>query len=372
VDTSKIKRIITELLHIADVKINGSRPWDIQVHDQRFYEVLFYKKTLGFGESYIAGWWDCIELDHCITRLIKANIETQIKDRPLLLLKILLQRLFNFQTKQRALAVAKRHYNIGNDLFQRMLDKNMVYSCGYWKTADNLDQAQIDKLDLICKKLGLTPGMKLLDIGCGWGSMAKYAAENYGVKVVGITISTEQARLATERCKGLPIEIRLQDYRDLTGQFDRIVSIGMFEHVGHKNYAEYMQIVKRCLAPAGLFLLHTIGSNQSVVTSNEWLNKYIFPNGMLPSIKQIGASLENVFIMEDWHNFGTYYDPTLMSWYRNFNQHWEDLKAKYSEEFRRMWNFYLLSCAGSARARDIQLWQIVLSNNRNEVYHAPR
>lgn len=368
----KAKDIIKQLFHLAGIEINGSKPWDIHVHDNRFYDAVLYKKSLGLGESYMAGWWDCLSLDESMARLIMANIESKVKDRFSLYLNILTKRLLNFQTKRGALIVAKKHYNIGNELFSRMLDKYMMYSCGYWKTATNLDQAQTDKLDLICKKLDLQPGMKLLDIGCGWGGMAQYAAEHYGVSVVGITISEEQARLAKQRCAGLPVDIRLQDYRELAGKFDRVVSIGMFEHVGHKNYRHYMQIVKQCMATDGLFLLHTLGSNYSVVHANEWLNKYIFPNGMLPSIKQLGSSLERTFIMEDWHNFGSYYYPTLMSWHHNFNQYWDELKSHYNEEFRRMWNFYLLSCAGSARARDIQLWQIVLSNGNDGVYNSIR
>jgi cyclopropane-fatty-acyl-phospholipid synthase len=357
---------------MADVQVNGTRPWDIRVHNEHFYEEVLYKKALGFGESYMAGWWDCERLDICIYRLVKANFSSTFKFRPLLWLSILAHWLFNFQTKSRSQAVAKQHYDVGNDLFERMLDKNMVYSCGYWKSADNLDHAQLDKLALVCKKLNLSAGMRLLDIGCGWGSLAKYAAENYGVKVVGITISRAQAQLARERCKGLPIEICLQDYRELKGQFDRIVSIGMFEHVGYKNYRRFMQVVKRCLIPSGFFLLHTMGSNYSVVSPNEWLDKYIFPNGMLPSIKQLGAAWENIFVMEDWHNFGMYYEPTLMSWYHNFNQHWAELQPRYSEQFRRMWNFYLLGCAGFARAREFQVWQIVLSNGTDEEYQSVR
>ncbi len=369
---SRTKEIITDLLGIADVQVNGARPWDIQVHDERFYGMLLHKKSLGFGESYMAGWWDCEALDQCVKRLIKSNVESTFNIRPLLWLQILTHRLFNFQTKRLAPVVAKKHYDVGNDLFYCMLDKNRIYSCGYWKDAENLDQAQLNKLELICKKLELAPGMRLLDIGCGFGGFAKYAAENYGVEVVGITVSKEQAQSAMTYCAGLPIKICLQDYRELKGQFDRIASIGMFEHVGYKNYRLFMRIVKSCLAPEGLFLLHTMGSNYSFVSGDEWLNKYIFPNGMLPSIKQLGRAFEGSFIMEDWHNFGLYYYPTLLSWHDNFNQHWDELKSRYSEEFRRMWNFYLLSCAGAALARKFQVWQTVLSTGRESTYQSQR
>jgi len=238
----------------------------------------------------------------------------------------------------------------------------MIYSCGFWHGAENLDEAQENKLDLICRKIYLEPGMKILDIGCGWGGFAKFAAEKYGANVVGITVSKEQAEFAKINCHGLPVEIRLQDYRSLDYEkFDRIVSIGMFEHVGPRNYQAYMKAVHSCLTDNGLFLLHTIGGNKSVFSVDPWINKYIFPGGVLPSIKQIGESIEKFFVMEDWHNFGTDYDKTLMEWYENFEKTWSDIRNQYDEKFYRMWKYYLLVCAGAFRARNIQLWQIILS-----------
>jgi cyclopropane-fatty-acyl-phospholipid synthase len=242
-----------------------------------------------------------------------------------------------------------------------MLDKRMIYSCAYWKNADNLDEAQENKFDLICKKILLKPQMKILDVGCGWGGFLKFAAEKYGIEGVGITVSEEQANYAKENCKGLPVDIRLSDYRDLKGaQFDRIISIGMFEHVGYKNYKKFMKVMSRLLKDNGLFLLHTIGTDESVSSTDPWINKYIFPNGMLPSPVQIAKSIEGIFKIEDWHNFGTDYDKTLMSWYENFNRYYEKLNEK-DNEFYRMWKYYLLLCAGAFRARYIHVWQIVLS-----------
>ena len=239
----------------------------------------------------------------------------------------------------------------------------MQYSCGYWKDAETLETAQEAKLDLICRKLALEPGMTLLDIGCGWGGMAEFAARRYGVSVVGITISKEQQQLASERCKGLDVDIRLQDYRDLRQQFDRVVSVGMFEHVGPRNYDTFFRIVKKVIAEDGLFLLHTIGSLQTNLHTNAWIEKYIFPNGCLPSMLQIAQSIEGLFVAEDWHNFGPDYDQTLMAWERRFRASWPALEENYSETFYRMFRYYLLSCAGGFRARGIQLWQILLSPN---------
>ena len=250
-----------------------------------------------------------------------------------------------------------------------MLDKRLAYSCGYWKDAQNLDEAQVGKLDLICRKLDMKPGMTVLDIGCGWGSFCKYAAEKYGVEAVGVTVSKEQVEYANSKVNGLNVRVKLLDYRDMDAntllgrgrKFDRVVSVGMFEHVCYKNYKTFMNTVHSLLKENGLFMLHTIGANKSVVTSDPWSNKYIFPNSHLPSIKQIGGAIENLFVMEDWHNIGVHYDKTLMAWFDNFDSNWELIKSNYDERFYRMWKYYLLSAAGSFRARNVQLWQIVLS-----------
>ena len=355
------KNTLGNLFSLAGIKINGDNPWDIKVHNENFYKRVLAGGSLALGESYMNGWWDCKELDEFFYHILKAQIEKKVKQNSKLFLQILSANLFNFQKRSRAFEIGEVHYDIGNNLYKNMLDKRMVYTCGYWQNAKNLDSAQEAKLDLVCKKIGLKKGMKVLDIGCGWGSFAKFAAEKYNVKVIGITVSKEQAELGKKLCKGLSVEIRLQDYRDLNEKFDRIVSLGMFEHVGAKNYKKYFKIVNNCLKDEGLFLLHTIGGNISKKHTDPWINKYIFLNSMLPSIKQIGKAIEGFFVMEDWHNFGADYDKTLMAWYNNFNKNWNKIKSDYSDKFYRMWKYYLLSSAGSFRARKNQLWQIVLS-----------
>lgn len=361
------------LLQSAGVQINGSQPWDIQIHNQAFYQRVVKDGALGLGEAYMDKWWDCQQLDKFFERILRAKLDEKVGQPLYALLKKILVKIINFQSKIRAKEVGEKHYDLGNNLFKAMLDKRMIYSCGYWKTARNLDEAQHSKLELICQKLQLKPGLRLLDIGCGWGGLAKYAAENYGVSVVGITISQQQYLYAKEYCQGFPIEIRLQDYRDLKDKFDRVVSIGMFEHVGHPNYEVFMQSAHHRLTEDGLFLLHTIGVDVTNIFANDWIIKYIFPHGMLPSITQIAQSSEKLFVMEDCHNFGAYYDNTLMAWYKNFVHHWEELKSQYDERFYRMWTYYLLSCAGSFRARVTQLWQIVFSKNGiMGGYNAPR
>lgn len=353
---------IKELFLLADVRINGDRPWDIQVHDERLYFRIFAKGTLGLGEAYMNGWWDSDNLDQLITRLIKAKIRKKIAPHSLILPTIC-AKVLNLQNISRAFQVGEAHYDLGNDLFECMLDKRMAYSCGYWKNAFNLDAAQEAKLDLVCRKIGLQKGQKVLDIGCGWGSFAGFAAEHYGVEVFGVTVSKEQEKWIEDRYAHLPVKAIVQDYRELEGQYDHIVSIGMFEHVGRKNYREYMQVVNRCLKPDGLFLLHTIGRPVTRNAAEPWVTKYIFPNAQLPSIADISSAIEKIFIMEDMHNFGADYDKTLMAWDEKFKQCWPDFKDKYDDRIYRMWRYYLLSNAASFRARSTQLWQIVFSSD---------
>ncbi len=352
-----------KLLSHADIKINGDRPWDITVHNNELYARVLRDGSLGLGEAYMDGWWDCPSLDEFFFRVLRARMDEKMSWNWPTLFMFLKAKLLNLQTSNRAFEVGQKHYDLGNDLFERMLDKRLVYSCGYWDGVADLDLAQEKKLDLICRKLNLEPGMTVLDIGCGWASFACYAAQKYGVHVTGVTISKEQVLYAQELCRGLPVEIRLQDYREIQGTFDRVVSVGMFEHVGHKNYTEFMKVVSRCLKDDGLALLHTIGNNVTTNTPDTWITKYIFPNGALPSMTQISSAIEGFFIMEDWHNFGADYDRTLMAWFDRFNEAWPSLSKKYDDRFYRMWKYYLLSCAGLFRARAAQLWQLVLSKN---------
>jgi cyclopropane-fatty-acyl-phospholipid synthase len=354
-------RIVNDMLTRAGVEINGPRPFDIQVKHPDFFKRVLQEGTLGLGESYMDGWWDCERLDIFFHNAIRAGLERQLPHHLKDTLRVAAARLVNLQSKKRAWIVGKEHYDLGNDLFSRMLDEHMQYSCGYWKDATTLSDAQNAKLKMICDKLHLEPGMTLLDIGCGWGGLAEFAARNYGVAVHGVTISAEQQKMAQERCTGLNVNIALQDYRELDMQFDRIVSVGMFEHVGPKNYATYFDVADRNLKSDGIFLLHTIGSNKTFNGVDPWIDKYIFPNGCLPSVRQIADASEGHFVMEDWHNFGADYDKTLMAWHERFNNFWPEIADNYSERFKRMFSYYLNACAGAFRARDIQLWQVVFT-----------
>jgi cyclopropane-fatty-acyl-phospholipid synthase len=367
--------MIRALAAEAGIAINGNAPWDIRVMDEDVYRLILTKGSLGFGEAYMDGMWECERLDQLIHRLLSSEVDKKIDSwaRLQLLGEILRHRLFNLQSSQRAFQVGEQHYDIGNDVFEAMLDPTMSYSCGYWHNAAGLRDAQQKKLDLICRKLELKSGERVLEIGCGWGGLARYAAEHYGVEVVGITVSKEQQHFAQARCAGLPVSIELMDYRDLGEQFDKVVSVGMFEHVGPKNYAVYFDTVHRTLKDDGLFLLHTIGNAVTSPKTDAWIDKYIFPNGKLPSAKEMASAVEGRFLIEDWHNFGSDYDHTLMAWWENFELAWPFLEAKYGKRFYRMWKYYLLSCAGYFRSRQGQLWQLVLSKpERGDVYRSVR
>jgi cyclopropane-fatty-acyl-phospholipid synthase len=357
---SSYRRALAELLARAGVTVDGGEPWDIRVHDERMFRRVLAQGTLGAGESYMDGWWDCDRLDEMMYRIFGARIDSQLPSLRQVLAG-LRARLLNPQTPRRSFTVGEQHYDIGDDLYERMLDARMIYSCAYWRVARDLEAAQEAKLDLVCRKLGLRAGMRVLDIGCGWGGAAQFAAQRYGVNVTGITISRHQAEAARQRCRGLPVNILLEDYRSLTGQFDRIFSVGMFEHVGVRNYDTFFQTARRLLVPDGLFLLHTIGSNESVTANDPWVERYIFRNSMLPSMAQITQAADGLWVIEDWHGFGVDYDRTLLAWYERFERRWPELAEKYGERFRRMWRFWLLGSAASFRARRTQLWQIVMS-----------
>lgn len=357
----KEKEIIENLLVGTGITINGNNPWDPQIHNEDFYSHVLQQGSLGLGKSYMDGWWDCESLDQFFHKIILADLDGRVKNNWAVILKFAWNFVLNAGRKSKAFEVGRKHYDLGNDLYRAMLDKRLAYTCGYWKDAGGLDAAQEAKLDLVCKKIGLKPGQKILDIGSGWGSFIGYAAEKYGVSALGVTVSKKQKQLADELYKNLPVETKLQDYRDINEKFDHIVSLGMFEHLGYKNYRAFMKVAHNALENGGLFLLHTIGGNRSVRNNDPWIEKYIFPNSMLPSIQQIGRSIEGLFVVEDWHNFSADYDKTLMAWYNNFNENWDKIKSNYDTTFYRMWRYYLLVCAGTFRARKNQLWQIVFS-----------
>ena len=375
----KVEKLFTEAMALGDIQVNGDRAWDFQVKNPAIWQRMLKDGSMGVGEGYVEGWWDVESLDGFLFRIRKYKVLEALSDvfggswqnR----LYVLQSKMLNLQDKEKSKRVAKEHYDIGNDLYTRMLDPYMQYTCAYWKNAENLNQAQENKLDLICRKLKLEKGMRVLDIGCGWGGLLKFAAEKYGIIGVGVTLSKEQQKWGQESVKDLPVEILLTDYRDYSATpFDRVVSIGVLEHVGYKNHRDFMQIVSNHLKDDGLALLHTIGDSVSTTTTEPWVDKYIFPGGQIPSLQQLSSSWENILTIQDLHNIGIDYDLTLMSWHENFKQSWPELKDKYGEDFYRLWEYYLLSCAGSFRSGYLQLWQMVFTKQYNKLdrYEAER
>ncbi len=361
--TTNSKNTLQKFLNLADVQINGSRPWDIQIKNESVYEKFFSGGSVALGETYMQGLWDCQSLDALFYKILKAKLNKKVSFSLKEKMLILKARLFNLQTRKGSLRVAKQHYDLPSDFYMSFLDPYNQYTCGYFKNTTKLNQAQENKLNLICKKLYLNSHDKVLDIGCGWGGFAKFAAKKYGCSVTGITISKEQAKYAKKFTQGLPVKIEIKDYRDLKGSFDKILICGMIEHVGHKNYRTIMEIVRKILSDRGLFLLHTLGASDSKSTLDTWLSKYIFPNSCVPTLEKICESVDGLFVMEDWHNFGAYYDQTLMAWFANFDRNWHKFSNQYNPAFYRMFKYYFLMCAGSFRARKNNLWQIVFSRN---------
>ena len=366
-NTKIAKLVIGRFLNRTYITLGGKKPQDLIVHNDKFYDRVIKQGSLGLGESYMDGWWDCEHLDEFFYRLLRTGIPKFVTYNPISLSRFLKSKLVNHLPKSKAFEIGEHHYDLGNDLFQEMLGPTMAYSCGYWREACSLEEAQRAKWELVCRKIKLKPGQRILEIGCGWGGFAHYAATNYGASVVGLTVSKEQAEYARVLCQGLPVEIRLQDYRDVNEQSDHIVSIGMFEHVGPKNYRTYMKVAKQCLKPGGLFLLHTIGSPSGWFKSPDpWIGKYIFPGGHIPTYQEITSSTRGHLEILDFHEFGDHYDLTLMEWHKRFVEAWIKLEAKYGEQvngkFKRMWEYYLLMCAGSFRACHLELYQIVLAH----------
>ena len=365
VRTGEAESIVRELFGLADIEMNGTRPGDIQVKDNRFYERVLRDASVGVGESYMEEWWETDALDVTIEKIMRGNLKQKIAGSWRMRALTVKALMLNLQAKSRSQASVAAHYDIGNDLYSRMLDGRMAYTCAYWRDAKTLEEAQEAKFDLVAKKVGLAPGMRVLDLGCGWGGMASWAAEKYGCSVVGVTLSKDQVQLGNEMWgpngKKLDVELRLCDYRDVQGKFDRVVSIGMMEHVGPKNHRDMMKVINERLVDDGVALVHTIANNKSLRHGTPFIEKYIFPNAVAPSLSQLGRAIEGMFVLEDLHNIGPDYDPTLMAWWANFDRTYSEISHRYDRKFYLMWKFYLLAAAGASRSRDGQLYQLVLT-----------
>jgi cyclopropane-fatty-acyl-phospholipid synthase len=367
------------ILREAGIEVGGDRPWDIRVQDERLYSRVLAGGSLAVGEAYMDGWWDADRLDEFFTRVHRARLGDRILTLPFAF-HVALSRLRNFQDRRHSRRVADQHYDLSNDLYTAMLGPTMQYTCAYYGREGaerTLDEAQRDKLELIAAKLHLRPGMSVLELGGGFGELARCLAVDHRCRVVSYNISRQQVEFARERCAGLPVEFRLQDYREAASdqeRHDRVVSIGLMEHVGPKNYRGFFELARARLAPGGLCLVHTIGGNSSRSTTDPWIDKYVFPGGVIPSERQLAEAKEGLFVLEDWHNFGPDYDRTLLAWEQNFRAAWPALSrdGRLDERFYRMWRYYLLSCAGAFRARELNLWHLVLSHGDVDRYVSVR
>lgn len=367
------RQIVTKLLSQSGITVNGSYDHDMIVHNAKCFDMILSNWSLGLGESYMQGFWTCKKLDHFFLKLLSSDIDKKVfrKIKFSLLMHSLKYKFMNLQNIHRAFEVGHKHYDQGNNFFKKMLDPYMQYSCGYWQKAKKLKDAQIAKIDMVCQKLKLKPGEHVLEIGCGWGGFAEYAINKYKIHYTGVSISREQILYAKKRLKKMQANFILSDYRSIQGEFDKVVSIGMFEHVGQKNYHDFFEIAFKSLKQDGLFLLHTIGSSKTKIATDPWIHKYIFPNGFIPSYNQITSAAEGFFHLEDWHNFGKDYDLTLMAWYQNFKKNWKKNESNYPDTFYKMWEYYLLSCAGYFRSKRGQLWQIVFSRINSQQKYVP-
>ena len=363
------KQHVTELLRSADVEVGGERPWDLHVYNDALYQRILAEGSLGAGEAYMDGWWDVDRLDELFFRMLRARLDREVRT-PAVLGTSLLCWLGNLQNRRRSRQVAEQHYDLSTRLYEAMLGPTMQYTCAYYGPdgADSsLDEAQRAKLELIARKLHLEPGMRVLELGGGFGELARFLAAEHGCEVVSYNISSQQVEYARKLCEGLPVDIRQQDYREAANEsreYDRVVSIGLMEHVGPKNYRGFFELAQARLKAGGLALVHTIGGNVSRASTDPWIAKYIFPGGVIPAEAQLTRAKEGLFVLEDWHNFGPDYDRTLMGWHDNFVAAWPDLAESegLDDRFYRMWRYYLLGCAGAFRARGLNLWQIVLSH----------
>ncbi len=360
------ERLVRGLLGRAGIRVDGSEPWDISVRNPSFYREVVARGSLGLGESYMNRLWECRRIDQFMARLLSSSVSLAGWVNPVAIRRWLRDVLLNAPRRD-PYRIGRDHYDKGNDLYASMLDSSLTYSCGYWDGgAVDLGAAQSAKLDLVCRKLELQPGQRVLDIGCGWGSLARLASERYGVEVVGLTVSQEQAAYARQRCAGLPVTIECRDFREIGDRkFDAVASIGMFEHVEPKNYGAYFAAVRSALSTGGRFLLHTISKPQMWNWSDPWIRKYIFPLGRIPAQRQLMAAATRIFShVLDIHDLGgANYDRTLMQWYRNFSERWKGKSGSTDEPlFKRMWEYYLLTCAGAFRAGTMTVWQVLLSD----------
>ncbi|MBI1415837.1 MAG: methyltransferase domain-containing protein [Limimaricola sp.] len=370
-----------------DVRLPGGRvrhygkddtpPITVEVHDPAILRRICLNPDMGVGEGYMNGdlTIDGDDLEGFIALAVKNSATTgpTWMQMPTVLGRKALRRFHQFNPAPRAQRNVAHHYDLSGELYSLFLDTDRQYSCAYFKTPeDSLEQAQAQKKAHIAGKLMLEPGMRVLDIGCGWGGMALTLARDFGAKVVGVTLSREQHGVATQRAKeaGLEgqVEFRLQDYRQVTETFDRIVSVGMFEHVGVPHYHEYFRHVRRLLTPEGVALIHTIGRTAPPSATSPWIDKYIFPGGYIPSMSEVLKVLEKEDLMPcDIEVWRLHYAETLKHWRNRFDANIDKVRALYDDRFCRMWRYYLIASEMTFRHDHQVVFQFQLARDQRSV-----
>lgn len=350
------------------------------IKDPDVYRRVLVQGDLGLGESYMDGQWESNDLEAFVAEMLK--LEVVKKDLGLLGLPLLSSAIVGsvswllFPTNLSASGAKQniaKHYDISMKLYEQMLGPTMQYSGAYYHAPDmSLEAAQIAKMRLVAEKLDLKPGMKVLELGCGFGALADLMATEYGVEVTGVTLSEDQHAYAKKHFKNGKVDIRLQDYRSMTGQFDRIYSVGIFEHIGRNCYETYFEKCQELLKDDGIMVIHTIGFCRSGQWNHGgWMNTYIFPGAELPTMSHFTQQFQEQWHLEDWQSFGVSYAKTLRAWKDNLNN-WQGLE-EFDQSFRRMWEYYLMCCAASFQARRTKLWQLVYtkypSKRQDDCHH---
>lgn len=377
-----IKNILTnntklQIINNKTSTISTNNNPDIIVNNNNFYTKLLKHGEIGLGESYVDKDWDSNNLEETLYNLIinQKKIENAIiKNSPNLIIKKLLDIPSDIFSTDNTKNDIKFHYDIGNKLYENMLGKSMLYSCAYfYKQGLSLDEAQYAKLDLIAKKLNLKEGMRVLDIGCGFGTAAIYLSKKFNVNILGISLSKEQINYFNSIYTGTQVQVIYKDYRELTREhnnsYDCIYSIGMFEHIGINNHIDYYNKCFKLLKTNGTMLIHTIVSNKRLYSHNSWITKYIFPGAELPHISDFTKKYTDNWLLQDLQCIGKSYSKTLLAWKKNIND--SSVFNNYDDKFKRTWNYYLLLCSAAFRAREITVFQLVYFKKDTQIKDDP-
>jgi cyclopropane-fatty-acyl-phospholipid synthase len=368
VNSSAAFKLTARLLERCGLAINGPAARDPQIHDERVYARLLKNGSVGAGEAFMDGWWDARDLSGCLEAVLRADLDAQFRGA---LFREKFRELrfqwLNRQTRELSRRVARDHYDLPFEFWRRMLGKTMQYSCAYWERgARDLDEAQVAKMELICRKLQLEEGLSVLETACGWGSLAHHMAAHHGVRVKAFTLSEQQYRYAVAHYSHPRVEFFCADYRDFAARhqgekFDRIASIGLVEHVGRRNLDVFFRMIQRFMKPEGWALVHGMGK-QTPEATDPWITRYIFPGGEIPRLSHLVDSISRCALnVEDLHNLGLSYIPTLRAWLQSLSE--PAGEGAPQGRALRMWVYFLSLSIAAFEARKLQLYHFILSHH---------